>query len=84
MPRRGIRRVEWIDSAIRPAAYSLPRATYERLVSALAVCGGIEAFVVLRDIRGLSSAQSTEVSRWMARAVLHQAPGDARTSHRKR
>jgi AcrR family transcriptional regulator len=84
MPRRGIRRVEWIDSAIRPAACSLPRATYERLVSALAACAGIEAFVVLRDMRGLSSAQSTEVSRGMARAVLHQAPGDARTSHRKR
>jgi AcrR family transcriptional regulator len=84
VPRRGIRRVEWIESAIRPAAYALPRASYERLVSALAVCAGIEALVVLRDIRNLSTAQAVAMSRWMARAVLHQALADARTSRRTR
>jgi hypothetical protein len=84
VPRRGIRRVEWIESAIRPEAYGLPRATYEHLVSALSVCTGIEAFLVLRDIRGLSGAQAIELSRWMARAILHQALADARTAHRKR
>ena len=45
---------------------------------------GIEALVVLRDIRGLSTAQAVEMSRWMARAILHQALMDARRSHRKR
>ena len=84
VPRRGVRRVDWIESAIRPAAYALPGASYEHLVSALAVCAGIEAFVVLRDIRGLSAARSAEISRWMARAVVRQALADARTSHRKR
>jgi len=84
LPRRGVRRVDWIESAVRPAAYSLPRASYEHLVSALAVCTGIEAFVVLRDIRGLSAAQAVGLSRWMARAVLRQALADARTSHRRR
>ena len=82
VPRRGVRRLDWIESAIRPAAYALPRASYEHLVSALAVCAGIEAFVVLRDIRGLSAARSAEISRWMARAVVRQALADARTSHR--
>jgi AcrR family transcriptional regulator len=83
VPRRGTRRVEWIESAIRPVAYSLPRASYERLVSALAVCAGIEALVVLRDIRGLSTVQAVGMSRWMARAFLHQALMDARRSHGK-
>jgi len=82
LPRRGIRRVEWIESALRPAAYSLPRSAYERLVSALAVCAGIESLVVLRDIRGLSNAQAVRISRWMARAVLQQALADARKSRR--
>jgi len=84
VPRRGIRRVDWIESAIRPAAYSMPRASYERLVSALAVCTGIEAMVVLRDIRGLSAARAVELSRWMGRAVLHQVLADSSTSRRKR
>jgi AcrR family transcriptional regulator len=83
-PRRGVRRIDWIESAIRPAAYSLPRASYEHLVSALAVCAGIEALVVLRDIRGLSTAQAVESSRWMARAILRQALADARRSRRRR
>lgn len=84
VPRRGVRRVEWIESAIRPDAYTLPRATYERLVSALSVCTGIEALLVLRDIRGLSGAQAIELSRWMARAVLHQALADARSPRPRR
>jgi len=83
-PRRGMRRIDWIESALRPAAYALPPASHERLVSALAVCAGIEALVVLRDIRGLSSARAVAVSRWMARAVLRQAIADARASRRKR
>jgi len=83
-PRRGLRRVDWIESAIRPAAYSLPTASYEHLVSALTVCAGIEALVVLRDIRGLSTAQAVEMSRWMARAILRQALADARRSRRRR
>ena len=84
VPQRGVRRVEWIESALRPAGFSLPRASYEHLVSALSVCTGIEAFVVLRDIRGLSTAQAIEMSRWMSRAILRQALADARTAHRKR
>jgi AcrR family transcriptional regulator len=84
VPRRGIRRVEWIESAIRPAAYALPRASYEHLVSALTVCTGIEAMVVLRDIRGLSVTQALDISRWMARAVLRQVLADARRSRRRR
>ena len=84
VPRRGIRRLEWIESAIRPSAYALPRASYERLVSALAVCAGIESLVVSRDIRNLSTAQAVALSRWMARAVVHRTLADARTSRERR
>ncbi len=76
-----------MDAAIA-AGPADPEASLEgrvdRLVSALSVCTGIEAFLVLRDIRGLTTAQAIDLSRWIARAILHQALADARTAHRTR
>jgi AcrR family transcriptional regulator len=69
-PRRGTRRLEWIEEAVRPLRSRLGRAAYTRLVHALAVCMGIEALIVLRDICGLSTSRAEETSRWLARAVL--------------
>ena len=82
-PRRGTRRIDWIESALAPARERLPAATYERLVSALAVCAGIEALIVLRDIRGLSTQQAHDTSRWMALAVLRQVAAEQRAARRK-
>jgi AcrR family transcriptional regulator len=70
---RGGRRIEWIELAVAPLKPRLGRAAYARLVSALALIVGIEALVVLRDLRGLSEAQAIQASQWMARAVLHEA-----------
>jgi len=76
-PRRGSRRVEWIEVAAKPLRPELTRAAYERLVSALSLITGIEALIVLRDIRGLSDSQAVRVSQWMARAVLHETLREA-------
>jgi len=75
VPRRGTRRVDWIEAAIAPLKSQLSKAHFGRLVSALAVCTGMEAILVLRDIRGLSPAQTIQVSRWMARALVREAMG---------
>ncbi len=72
-PRRGTRRVEWIEAALAPLRAQLSRAQYSRLVSAIAVCTGMEAILVLRDIRGLTPAQAIRVSQWMAQALLREA-----------
>jgi AcrR family transcriptional regulator len=69
-PRRGYRRVEWIEQALEPVRRSLDPAAFERLVTALAMITGFEAVVVQRDIRGLDSEQGGEVSAWAARALL--------------
>jgi AcrR family transcriptional regulator len=82
-PRRGVRRIDWIESTLQPLRAQLADSTYQRLVSALAVCAGIEALVVLRDIRGLSSQQAVDTSRWMARAVLRQVAADLRAARRQ-
>jgi hypothetical protein len=69
-PLRGTRRVDWIEMALAPARHRMSTPMFERLVSALALCIGIEALLVLRDIRGLDAAQAEEVSSWAARALL--------------
>src|ERR1700744_1402438 len=82
-PPRGTRRVEWIDAAIQPLRARLSPASYARLTSALALTTGIEAILVLRDIRGLSATQAVQVSHWMARALLKQTLAERRAEQRK-
>jgi AcrR family transcriptional regulator len=81
-PRRGMRRVDWIETALQPLRGRLGSAAYAQLVSALTLCVGIEALLVFRDIRGLTSSQAVAVSRWMARAVLAQSLREARRARR--
>jgi AcrR family transcriptional regulator len=78
VPRRGIRRIEWIEAAIAPLRSQLSKSRFARLVSALAVCTGMEAILVLRDIRGLTPPQTIQVSQWMARAMLREALSEAK------
>ncbi|MEO6075545.1 MAG: TetR/AcrR family transcriptional regulator [Dokdonella sp.] len=70
---RGSRRVEWIEAAVEPLRARLRPAAYARLVSAYALCTGIEALLVLRDIRGLTAEQAVQTSQWMAQALLKQS-----------
>ncbi len=76
-PRRGIRRIDWIEAALKPMRARVPAKAFERLVSALALCGGIEAMLVLRDIRGLPESEAIAVSRWAAQALLGQTLREA-------
>jgi AcrR family transcriptional regulator len=69
-PLRGGRRVEWIETALAPVRERLGEVRFQRLVSALAVIVGVDALLVLRDIRGLDQDEVAAVSRWAARALL--------------
>jgi AcrR family transcriptional regulator len=69
-PRRGYRRTEWIERALEPSRDQLTSQQFERLVSALSLVLGWEAMIVLRDIRGLSSAQEAATVRWTARTLV--------------
>jgi hypothetical protein len=44
---------------------------------------GIEALIVLRDLRGLRASEAEEVSRWAAQALL-RASLEETTARRKR
>jgi AcrR family transcriptional regulator len=69
-PRRGYRRVAWIEDALAPARAELGPEAYERLVSALTLLVGWEAMIILRDIRGLDARAAEDVCAWAAGALL--------------
>jgi AcrR family transcriptional regulator len=70
VPRRGYRRVDWIELALEPVRKQLGTRRFRKLVAALSTCLGIDALIVLRDICGLTDAEAETVSRWTARALL--------------
>lgn len=71
-PQRGARRLEWIKLALKPLANRLPSAERKRLMCALALCTGIEALLVFRDICGLSETEATKVGQWMCRTLVRE------------
>ena len=67
---RGERRLRWIDEALAPLRPELDETERRRLASALALCLGAEAFVVLHDLCGLDDAEAEDTLRWAARALV--------------
>jgi AcrR family transcriptional regulator len=82
VPRRGYRRVEWIESALSPWRTRLSPARWRRLVNALAMVVGWEALIVQRDVCGLSAAEGEELSVWTAQAILRAALQEGRKASR--
>jgi AcrR family transcriptional regulator len=75
VPRRGYRRVAWIEQALEPARERLGEDRFEALVSQLTLVLGWEALIILRDTRGLSAEEAVEVSVAAALAMLRAALG---------
>ena len=75
-PKRGYRRINWIERAIEPLRDNLDDAGFERLVSALAMVIGWEALIVLQDLRGLPPHEQADVSTWAAHALIQAALHD--------
>jgi AcrR family transcriptional regulator len=75
-PRRGHRRVGWLEWAVEPLRDRLGEAERADLVSALATVIGWEAFIVLTDVRGLDAAHAHAITRRSALALVAAATGD--------
>jgi len=78
VPRRGYRRIEWIESALAPWRGRMDRGRWRRLVCGLAVVVGWEALIAQRDVCGLSAAEGEELSVWSARALVRAALEETR------
>ncbi|MEI9992772.1 MAG: TetR/AcrR family transcriptional regulator [Rhizomicrobium sp.] len=72
-PRRGYRRVAWIEKALSPLRAELSSREFERLVSALSIVIGWEALIVLADVRALVPPEQRKIIVWTARAILRAA-----------
>ncbi|HVT19774.1 MAG TPA: helix-turn-helix domain-containing protein [Mycobacteriales bacterium] len=85
-PKRGYRRIGWIERAVEPLRAELDADLYEQLVSSLAMVIGWEAMIVLADLRGLDGEQQVAASTWAARALIRAAldEQDRRRTARRR
>jgi AcrR family transcriptional regulator len=72
-PRRGHRRIGWLEWVVQPIRGTLAPRQYDDLVSALAMVIGWEAFIVLSDVRGLAPKAARRVTLNAARALIDAA-----------
>jgi len=73
LPLRRGRRIGWIEDALSPLKGRIPGPELERLVLRIGATLGIEAFVWLTDMAGLSPEEAAEVMRTNARTLLRSA-----------
>jgi AcrR family transcriptional regulator len=81
-PRRGYRRIEWIETALAPWRHRFDPGQWRRLVGALAMVVGWEALIVQRDVCGLSAAEGEELSVWAARTLVRATLAETREPRR--
>jgi AcrR family transcriptional regulator len=79
--RRG-HRVGILEHAIAPLAPELPAAVRDRLHRALSVVYGIEPYIILKDIWGLTDREVERTALWMADALIDAALRDAASARR--
>lgn len=76
--KRGFR-VRIMEDAIAPMAAELSPADHLRLHQALTVIYGIESWVILKDIWGLSDRGVENIALWMADALVKAALAESRS-----
>ena len=70
LPLRRGRRIAWIEDALSPLRGRMPEPELRRLVYGIGATIGIEAFVWLTDMGGLSREEAARVMRSNARTLL--------------
>jgi AcrR family transcriptional regulator len=73
LPLRRGRRIRWIEEALSPLGERMPEPKLRQLVYGIGATLGIEAFVWLTDMAGLSREEAVEVMGSNARTLLRAA-----------
>ena len=73
LPLRRGRRIAWVEDALSPLRGLMPEPELRRLVYGIGATIGIEAFVWLTDMAGLSREEAAQVMRTNARTLLRSA-----------
>jgi AcrR family transcriptional regulator len=84
LPLRQGRVIGWFEDALAPAVPQLGKAGARRLSIAVRSAVGIESFVWLVDVAGLSRDEATEVMVSNARSILREALSASRARPRGR
>ncbi|MDP9110685.1 MAG: TetR/AcrR family transcriptional regulator [Candidatus Eremiobacteraeota bacterium] len=64
------RRLHWVEDALAPLRPKLPNGEFRKLTLTISATLGIEAFVWLRDVVGLSRDAALKQMRWGAHQIL--------------
>lgn len=75
-------RKKLLADAVAPLKSRLSRAGFDRLVQALSLVFGAEAFIVLKDIWGLDGEATRRVAVWAANALVRAAAAEIATTQR--
>lgn len=70
-------RIDLLNDALSPLRGELTEAEFDRLAQAISLIFGVELYTVLSDIWGLSGAQSSQVAKWAASALVRAAISEA-------
>jgi AcrR family transcriptional regulator len=73
LPLRQGRGIKWIEEALVPLREEMSESKVHRLALAIRSACGIEAFVWLVDVAGLTRDDARELMCWSARALLQSA-----------
>ncbi len=73
LPFRRWRRIKWVEEALSPLEGRMPEGELRRLVLGICATLGIEPYVWLTDMGGLSREEAVEVMRANARTLLRSA-----------
>ena len=73
LPLRVGRRIEWLEDALDPLRGRMPEPEFRRLLYGIGATLGIEAFVWLTDMAGMSEEEAAEIMRSNARTLLRSS-----------
>jgi AcrR family transcriptional regulator len=78
------RAIRWIEDALSPLHGQVPADELRRLVLAVRATIGIESYVWLRDVAGLSPDEAVATMHWSASALLQKTMADTAQPTRRR
>lgn len=64
------RRMRWLERALEPARRNMSKQRWRRLQAALALTGGTEVMVIMKDVCGMDDKEAQEVLLWVAQTLL--------------
>jgi AcrR family transcriptional regulator len=73
LPLRVGRRIEWLEDALDPLRGRMPEPEFRRVLYGIGATLGIEAFVWLTDMAGMSEEEAAEIMRSNARTLLRSS-----------